>query len=885
MKQTNHTPTALDNATDILRRGWQPIPIPHLSKNPNFAGWQNLNLTENDLAKHFNGKLQNIGVHLGTKSNGLTDIDLDSPEAIKIADYFLPPTEAVFGRTSKPRSHRLYYCANGKFEKFNNPFLVNSKDETQRKQACIVELRTGDGLQTVFPGSTHESGEAINWQSDGEPLQIDSQTLRRACALLASACLISTFWRNGMRNELNLALSGALLRNGFDLAATKQFIRAVGAAANDEEISDRLKAIDATAQKLESGENVYGFPKLAEITDRKLVETICKWLLIGNKQESEAQRNNQNETPGEFIGNPKPLDLILKPVEPIDEKCLPKVLVNWLRPASKIIGCPFDFLVFSAIVTAGSLIGSRVRVKALQNSDWFVVPNVYGGIVGLPSSKKTPALDETRKPILELQAKARKEFADKRKDFEIEARYYERETAAIYKNKDLNLEQTKQRIKDIEEPNHPTMKRFETNDITTPKLAQFLAENPNGLLQFRDELTGWLKSLDADYDTNARTLILELWKGAINYEKARVGDGEIQIQSGTLSIIGGIQPSKLQKYVAEAYSFDNSDGFLQRFLFVYPDPQRHLERSTASDFQAMQDGYAAADKVFAKLAENDFNGRVNAANGDRFYAVKFAPDAQKVINEWTEEIETEAEKLQIEDEAFSSFLCKLPKSCFAVALIFHCLENINQAAFPDEITAATALNAISYIKVLISHAGRVFALGENQIFALANMLLGKIRKGNLKQGFKGREVIRKQWSGLKSKDTVQDVLSLLIDYGYLREHQTSGEGRRTVDYYFHPSLEIESKSNSEETSKTVSAKIEEIEKTEISLEQALSKTDKTEPDLSVLSVFDSGQLPPFPENLRKIESEMECSICGLELEIWQNELFCSMGCRNPTKIK
>jgi len=797
MKQTNNTPTALDIATDYRRRGWQPLPIPYRSKNPNLSGWQNLSLTEKDLPNHFNGKPQNIGVLLGAKSKGLTDIDLDSPEAVKIADYFLPQTKAEFGRAGKPRSHRLYYCKDAKFEKFNNPFLINSKDAAERKKACIIELRTGDGLQTIFPGSTHESGEVVEWHDDGEPLEVDAPTLRRAVGLLASACLIATFWRNGVRNELNLALSGALLRNGFDIPATKNFVRAVGAAANDEEISDRLKAIDATARKLESGEKVCGFPKLAELTDRKLVETVCKWLQIEHRQESKNEANHQTETPCEFTGEPKPLDLILKPVETIDEDCLPEVLVDWLRPAAKVIGCPFDFLVLSAIVTAGSLIGSRVRVKALRNSDWFVVPNLYGGIVGLPSTKKTPALEETRKPILELQTKARKEFSDKQKDFEIEAKYYERETTAIYREK-LCLEETKAKIKSLSEPDQPIMRRYETNDITTPKLAQFLAENPNGLLQFRDELTGWLNSLDADYDTNARTLILELWKGAISYEKARVGDGEIQIQSGTLSIIGSIQPSRLQKYVAEAYSFDKSDGFLQRFLLIYPDIGKRPEKPTQSDYQALQNGFAVADNTFKKLAEYDFAGRAVGANGDRFHAIKFAPDAQREIDEWQDDIESKAEKLEIEDEAISSYLYKLPKNCFAIALIFHCLENINQSNFPDEITQATALKAITYIEVLKSHARRVFALGENQIFALANTLLGKIKKGNLPQGFTGREVMRKQWSGLKSKDTMQDVLNLLIDYGYLRELQTEGEGRRTIKYFFHPSLESEVKNEVEE---------------------------------------------------------------------------------------
>lgn len=310
---------SLDYANNYLRRGWQPLPVPFRSKNPNFSGWQDFTLSENDLPNFFNGKPQNIGVLLGAKSNGLTDIDLDSAEAIKIADYFLPNTAAEFGRAGKPRSHRLYYVKDANFEKFNNPFLVSSKVEAERKAACIVELRTGDGKQTIFPGSTHESGESIIWQSSGEPLQIDAPTLRRAVALLASACLISTFWREGIRNELNLALSGALLRNGFSLSETKNFIQAVGAAANDEEISDRLKAIDATARKLENGENVFGLPKFAELTDKKLVETVCKWLHIEKQNQESYQKENFENSKSE-----------VKPLRAVRLSEVKSEPINWL---------------------------------------------------------------------------------------------------------------------------------------------------------------------------------------------------------------------------------------------------------------------------------------------------------------------------------------------------------------------------------------------------------------------------------------------------------------------------------------------------------------------------------------------------------------------------
>jgi hypothetical protein len=437
----------------------------------------------------------------------------------------------------------------------------------------------------------------------------------------------------------------------------------------------------------------------------------------------------------------------------------------------------------------GSLIGSRLRVKPLKHSDWFVVPNLYGGCVGLPSTKKTPALDETRKTILELQAAAREVFKKEFEEYEIDAKFYEKDAHKNLKES-AKKEDYKRKMADCPQPTKPILRRYLTNDITTPKLAQFLSENPIGILQERDELSGWVKSLEAEYDLNARSFYLELWKGAIAYELARVGNGEIQITSGTLSIIGGIQPSKLQKLISDAYSFEKDDGLPQRFLYAFPDVTNRICKPTQNDYEQMKDGYAAVNRICKTIAGYDFKGNVVGANGDKFQIVKFSKEAQEIVDEWQSDIETQAESLQIEDEPFSSYLYKLPKSCFAIALIFHCLENISaNGDLPDEITQATALKAIAYTEVLTTHARRVFALGENQIFTLAQILIGKIKKGDLEQGFTIREVMRKQWSGLKSKDTVQDVLSLLSDYGYLNELPTSGEGRPTVKYAFHHSLE------------------------------------------------------------------------------------------------
>jgi hypothetical protein len=53
------------------------------------------------------GPDDNIGIR---SVNGVVVSDADTPEAVQLADAFLPPTGAVYGRPSKPRAKRLYRC-------------------------------------------------------------------------------------------------------------------------------------------------------------------------------------------------------------------------------------------------------------------------------------------------------------------------------------------------------------------------------------------------------------------------------------------------------------------------------------------------------------------------------------------------------------------------------------------------------------------------------------------------------------------------------------------------------------------------------------------------------------------------------------------------------
>jgi D5 N terminal like/Bifunctional DNA primase/polymerase, N-terminal len=267
----------LEIARAYLRRGWAPIPVPFRRKRCVLDGWERLRISEPELTRYFNGELQNIGVLLGDVSGGLVDIDLDAPEALALAAAFLPNTDARFGRAGKPESHWLYVVAIA-------PETVAFRDPEAGLadgKSMVVEIRS-QHVQTVFPGSVHESGEPIVWSAAGEPARVEAATLWTTVRRLAAAALLGRHWPPaGGRHEASLATAGLLLRGGVDEATTAQIIQSAARVAGDEEWRERPKDVVTTAARLARGESATGAPRLATVLrgeGAKVVHRLREWL-------------------------------------------------------------------------------------------------------------------------------------------------------------------------------------------------------------------------------------------------------------------------------------------------------------------------------------------------------------------------------------------------------------------------------------------------------------------------------------------------------------------------------------------------------------------------------------------------------------------------------
>ena len=100
---------------------------------------------------------------------------------------------------------------------------------------------------------------------------------------------------------------------------------------------------------------------------------------------------------------PTPLEEYLSPVLPITANMMPEAMADWTVDIARRLRCPLDYVATAAVVATGSVIASRVRMRPLHYNPWEIAPNLWGGIIGEPGSKKSPAMGGVFKAVDRLK--------------------------------------------------------------------------------------------------------------------------------------------------------------------------------------------------------------------------------------------------------------------------------------------------------------------------------------------------------------------------------------------------------------------------------------------------------------------------------------------------
>jgi hypothetical protein len=479
--------------------------------------------------------------------------------------------------------------------------------------------------------------------------------------------------------------------------------------------------------------------------------------------------------------DPKPLPDGLLPVAPFDYAFLPESIAPWVQDISERMQCPPDFVGVAAMVALGSAIGRKVAIRPQRKTDWFEVPNLWACIIGRPGAMKSPAMAEALKPLNRLDAQAREDNERAAKAFAIEAEAHKLAKEAAATKVRAALKEGKHGVSamlDLPEPEEPKGRRYVVNDCTHEALGAIMADNPNGVLAFRDELVSLLKTLDREDNAAARGFFLTAWNGTGGYTFDRIIRGRTHIEAACLSLLGSTQPGRIAEYIRRASGGAGDDGLIQRFgLLVWPDqpPEwRNVDRYPDSAARA------AAFETFARLDALDPDAI--GCERDTFEPLpflRFDNAAQVLFEEWRADLETRLRSNEL-SPALESHLAKYRKLVPGLALIGQISEGGGQ------IGEAALLRALAFAEYLETHALRAYGAASEAETASAKAILARIKRGELSDGFTARDIYRNAWAHLSDREQVQAGLDLLADFDWLKLRTVPTSGRPRATYAINP---------------------------------------------------------------------------------------------------
>lgn len=466
---------------------------------------------------------------------------------------------------------------------------------------------------------------------------------------------------------------------------------------------------------------------------------------------------------------PKPLPSSLTSVKPFDFDLLPNALRGAVEDAAELMQAPPDFLAVSYMVAAAAALGLTVSVapKARDNS-WLVPPVLWGALIGAPSTKKSPCLSAGIGPLqaIELQLNVAHDTA--MRDYHQDLANYEHQVKLAKKSGQTIPPR----------PEEPLAERLVINDATYQAVGVALQGSPRGVVVCMDELTGWLTSMESSSQEAARAFYLSAWNGTDPFRFDRIGRTGFVINPLTASVIGGIQPDKLEEYTRLAVQGRGDDGLLQRFqLAVYPDPSKDWKLiDRTPNYQAREEATQAI------LRLRDATAQQLAARHDRAGRayLNFDDKAQSAFNRAYEALEAVTRKGKLEP-VMEAHLGKFPRLIAVLALVIHLVDG---DVGPIGINATR--KAISWGGYLSSHAKRIYGSSQSKGNGAATAIVAKIGAGKLSDGFTARDIKRNGWRGLARDDQVDAGLQILVDLGWVRADAIGGAQRPTAKYFINP---------------------------------------------------------------------------------------------------
>jgi hypothetical protein len=321
-------------------------------------------------------------------------------------------------------------------------------------------------------------------------------------------------------------------------------------------------------------------------------------------------------------------------------------------------------LAMAALAVCAAALPDHTQLQVKRHDpNWLEAARLWVGLIGNPSTKKTPVILRATKPL-------------KRIDAEMWRRYI----AAVEVYEQLSKEERKTVAR-------PKQQRLRLEDTTIEAAQEVLKDSPDGLLCVQDELAGWFGAMDKYSGRGAnkdRGFWLQSFHGG-PYALNRIARGATMIENLSVSLLGGIQPEPIRAIATETID----DGLLQRLIPIV------LRRGRAGKDAPTGQAALAYDNLIVRLHEQEALGT----------PLEF-DDAALVIREKLEQKHLDLMAYEIINRKLAAHIGKYDGLFARLCVLWHCIEGADGLV----VTERTARRVANFIRrFMLPHATAFYA--------------------------------------------------------------------------------------------------------------------------------------------------------------------------------
>jgi hypothetical protein len=511
-----------------------------------------------------------------------------------------------------------------------------------------------------------------------------------------------------------------------------------------------------------------------------------------DKQSKAAREDKEWPDPGD-LAPPVP------PAPPFPMAALPQVIRDFVANEADQMQAPPDLLAIPVLITLAGCIGKDPVIRPKAHDDWAERACLWGMVIQPPGSMKSAAIAKATAPLRHIEARWRKEDAQKHAEWSelkdealLREKAWQRECAKLMKDKengyDVELPPKPRAVDEL--PEEPKPRRLVAQDVTVEKLGDLMIES-RGLSLVRDELSGWVLNMSRYNTGSDRQFYLEAYSGGA-FAIDRIRRGELYIPDVYINIVGGIQPSVAKNLFS--IRDGSGDGFLDRFgLIAFPDlpddwelVDRWPETGPRQAVNAIADKLASTDWAATLHTDPDFEA------GKAKPYVRFSPAAQDTFNDWL--IEHMRGMKSAVDTPIVGFNSKARGLLGRLALVIHLTAwAAGDESDPCTVSELSLGRTLTILETYLVPMWRrvMAAFSKAPVVDSAHRIAEYIRKKRL-DGIRVADITKLEWPHLNDRKTIEEAFRTLVDRDWLAEPQpvSGARGRPSATYIVNPKVHL-----------------------------------------------------------------------------------------------